>query len=95
METNKLNSSLFRKTNIFEGIIDYQEYFILKDNIINKIIIGKNKNEIFIKCKLYIISFNHNELSKLVNSEINSLDDAFIFIMNIFEDNKVKIIKII
>ena len=62
MEEKKLNSFLYRKTQIFEEIIDYQEYFILKDNIINKIGIGKNKNEIFIKCKNYIISFDHVEL---------------------------------
>ena len=89
---NSFNSS---KAQIIDDIIDYQEYFLLNDNIINKIIVGKNKNEIFIKCKNYIISFNQIELSKLIKTKINSLDDAFKFIINIFEDNKVKIIKII
>ena len=79
----------------FEDIIDFQEYYLLKDYTINKIIIGKNKNEIFIKCKNYIISFNQIELSTLINIQINSLDDAFKFIINIFEDNNVNISKII
>ena len=89
------NSFIYQKPQFIDDIIDYQEYFILNDNIIYKIVVGKNRNEIFIKCKNYIISFNHIELSKLINIEINTLNEAFIFIMNIFEDNKVKISKII
>ena len=89
------NSFIMEKAQIIDDIIDYQEYFLLKDNIINKIIIGKNKNEIFIKCKNYIISFNQIDLSTLFKIKINSLDDAFKFIINIFDDNKVVISKII
>ena len=92
---NNYNSFIFQKPQIIDDIIDYQEYFILNKNIINKIIIGKNKNEIFIKCKNYSISFNHIELSKILNKQVNSLEEAFLYIMDIFEDNKVKIIKII
>ena len=55
-EHNNYNSFIYQKP-ITEDIIDYQEYFLLKDNIINKIIIGKNKKEIFIKCKNYIVFF--------------------------------------
>ena len=94
-EQNNNNSFIMKKTQIIYDIIDYQEYFLLKDNIINKIIIGKNKNEIFIKCKNYIISFNQIELSILFKIKINSLDEAFKFIINVFDDNNVVISKII
>jgi len=89
------NSCTSKNSQILENIIDYQEYYLLNDNIINKIIIGKNKKEIFIKCKNYMISFNQIEFSTLIKAQVNSLDEAFIYIMNIFEDNKVKITKII
>ena len=89
------DSSILKDSEIIENILDYQEYFLLKDNIINKIIIGKNKNEIFIKCKNYIISFNQIELSILFKIKINSLDEAFKFIINVFDDNNVVISKII
>lgn len=45
-EENNYNSFLLRKTQIIDDIIDYQEYFILKDNTIYKIVIGKNKYKI-------------------------------------------------
>ena len=67
----------------------------MNDNIINKIIIGKNKNEIFIKCKNYKISFNQIDFCILLKVQVNSLDEAFKYIINIFEDNKAKITKII
>ena len=74
---------------------DYQEYFLLKDNHIYKVIIGKNIQEVFIKCRNYLISFNQIELSTLFKMQINSVNEAFEFIMDIFEDNKVTISKII
>ena len=39
-ESNK--STIIKNIEIFEDIIDYQEYFLLKDNNIYKFIIGKN-----------------------------------------------------
>ena len=78
-----------------EDIIDCQEYFLLKDNIINKIIIGEIKNEIFIKCRNYFISFNLIELLMLIKIKFNSLNKAYFFIINLFEYNKVTISKII
>ena len=64
-ETPKYNNyDLFKyqKLQILNDIINYQEYFIFNNNIIKRIVIGKNKNEIFIKCKNYIISFTQIEL---------------------------------
>ena len=89
------SSSILRNSEILEDIIDYQEYFLLNDNCINKLIVGKNEKEIFIKNKSYLICFNHIELSLFIKEEINSLNEAFYYIVNLFEDNKVAIVKII
>ena len=74
---------------------NFQEYYLIKDNFVYKTIIGKNKDEIYIKSKNYIIKFNQKELSKLIGMIFNSLEDAFDFIIEIFEKNQVLIKDII
>ena len=68
-----------------------KEYYLIKDNIVYKIIIGKTENEVFIQSKNYIISFNHNDFSILIKKRLNSINEAYIFILNIFEKNEVRI----
>ena len=85
----------FNENNLFNNIIEYEEYFLIKDNNIYKIYILKLKNEIIIKCKDYQISLNINNLSILTKSIFNNIDDIYQFIINIFEQNKVKIKDII
>ena len=87
-------SYILRNSETTEDIIDYLEYFLLKDNKILKIIIGKNKKEIFIKCKNHMKVLNQFELSVLRKEPINSLDEALDFITDIFEDNKATITSI-
>ena len=91
---NYQNSSIINNSQLLDNIIDYQEYFLINNNIIYKIIIGKNGKEVFIKCKNYFISFNQIELSALIKIQINSLDEVFNYIIELFEDNKAKIAKI-
>ena len=67
----------------------YQDYYLMKENIIYKIIIEKNDEEIFIHCKNYMISINQNDLSLLSKIQFNSLNKAYEFIFNLFEENKV------
>ena len=73
----------------------YEEYYLTKENIIYKIIIDRNNEEVFIKCKKYMISLNINDISSLANAKFISINDAYIFIFNFFEDNKVIIKDII
>ena len=97
-ETSNLkseNSSIYENSALFEDLINYQDYFLLKDNNIYKFIIGKNKAKVFIKSKNYIISFNQIELSIYIKKQINSLNESFNYIINIFEENKASIKKII
>ena len=72
-------------------IIEHEEYYLMKENNIYKFIIGKEENELIIKCKNYEIKLNNNDLSILSKSILNSVDDSYEFIINIFEENKVKI----
>ena len=83
----------YSKSSIVIG--NFQEYYLIKDNFVYKTIIGKNKDEIYIKSKNYIIKFNQKELSKLIGMIFNSLEDAFDFIIEIFEKNQVLIKDII
>jgi len=78
-----------------DELIDYQEYYLQKENIIVKKLIIKDKNEIFIKNNNYEISFNKNRLSLLMNRIFNSLNEAYIYLINLFDENKVTIENII
>ena len=71
--------------------IDYQKYYLIKGNIVYKIIIGKTNDSLFIKYKKYIIQFNQKEFTALTAMELNSIDDSYNFIINIFDENKAKI----
>ena len=55
----------------------------------------KIKKKYLLNVKIILFFFNQIELKILCKIKINSLDDAFIFIINIFDDNKVVISKII
>jgi hypothetical protein len=65
----------FNENNLFNNIIEYEEYFLTKDNNVHKIYILKLKNEIIIKSKDYQISFNINNLSILTKSIFNNIND--------------------
>ena len=83
------NKSNLNEYNIFENLFDYEEYYLIKEKIGYKFIIGKRANNIIIKCKNYELTLNNNDLSLLTKSILNTIDDAFLFIINIFEENKV------
>ena len=75
-------------------IKDYQEYYLMINYFIYKIIIQKTNNNININIKNYKIIFNSNELSLLSNNKFKTIDDAYEFIIKNFEENKVFINKI-
>ena len=80
---------------VSENILDCQEYYLIKDKRIYKIIIGQNNIYIFIKCNKYMILFNKEELSFLTKIKFENIDKAYEFLINIFEENKVYINNII
>ena len=75
-----------------KNLLEYVEYNLIKNNNEYKIIIGKLKNEIIIKYRNYEIKLNYKDLSNLIKSKLNSNNEAYEFIINIFKQNKVDII---
>ena len=78
-----------------EYLIDYKEYYLIKENTVNKFIIEKRKSEIIIKSKNYQKILDLKELSIITKSILNTIDDGYQFIINTFEENKVTIKNII
>ena len=89
------NKSDLIEDNIVEKLFDYEEYYLIKEKSGYKFIIGRRSNDIIIKCKNYQFTLDNNDLSILTKSIFNTIDDAFLFIINIFEENKVIIKDII
>ena len=85
------SSYLPKDSQTLTTIIDCQEYYLLKDSAIYKIFVGKNNAEIWIKNKNYFYSFNQNDLSILIRDQINSIDEAYDFIIHLFDLNQVYI----
>ncbi len=74
---------------------EYDEYYLIKENNIYKFIIETKENELFIKHKHYSINMNKEELSVLTKYMFNTINDAYEYIINIFDDKKVVIKDII
>ena len=75
--------------------IDYEEYYLIKENKIYKIILGKNISEIFIKCKKYKVALTKTNFIILFKKQFISLDNEFDYIKKIFDENEVEITSII
>ena len=73
------------------NIDEYEEYYLIKQNNVYKFIIETNQDELIIKHKYYYISMNYNDLSFLTKCMFNTIKDAYEYIINIFEKNKVEI----
>ena len=78
-----------KKSNFVFSEIIYQDYYIINNNIINKIIIERNVNNIIIKSNNYINKFNLADLSILIENKFDSINLAYEYIINIFENNRV------
>ena len=76
---------------IYDNLIEFEEYYLIKDNNAYKIIVGKRRNEIIIKCKNYETKLYNNNLPVIIKSKFNSIDEAYDYIINIFNENKAKI----
>ena len=83
------------ETKFLEDLIEYEEYYLIKDNKAYKIMIEKRKEEIIFKCKNYEAIINKYNLSILTKSMIHIFDNAYEIFVNLFEQNKVYIKSII
>lgn len=78
---NKINDN-----NQLENLLDYQEYFIRG---FDHFLVGKTQTLILIKTKGYEVELNLEKLTKIFNIVFKSIDEAYIFIINLFEENKI------
>ena len=74
---------------------EYREFNIIKDNITYIIKIIIKENFISIQCENYEVALKNDYLSKLVEFELNTIDEAYKFILDIFNNGKVRISDII
>ena len=84
-----LNKNNLNEGNKFQNILDCEEYYLIKEKVGYKFIISKRSNDIIIKCKNYEYILNNNDFSILTKPILKTIDDAFLFITNLFEENKV------
>ena len=71
--------------------INYEYYYIIKDNYVYKIIIEKTINYIKFKYKNYIFILDKNNINILNVLNLNSIDEAYNYITNSFDENNVNI----
>ena len=89
-----MNNNINFSSNFFYSI-ESQKYYLIKDNNVFKIIVEKRKNEILIKTRNYEIILNIDNFCILTKNLLHSIDKAYEFIINIFEENKAIIKDII
>ena len=92
---NENKNDNFKEDNSYGDLIEYEEYYLIKENCVYKFLIGKKKKEIIIKCKNYELILNNKDLSTLTKANLNTIDDSYLFIINAFEQNSVIIESII
>ena len=76
-------------------LLEYQEFYLLNENKIFKVIIGQKVDGIIIKSINYVMSFKASDLSSLIDCELKSTEEAYSYIIDIFKKDKVTIGSII
>ena len=74
-----------------ENILEYKKFELKKNNKIYEIDICKTIDKIYFKHLNYGIKLNEEELSHIFKIILSSIDEAYRYIANIFNKNKVKI----
>jgi len=72
-----------------DNIFEYQEFYLQAFNIIHKIIVCKRNEEVIIKSNKYELFLNYNELSTLTKLKFLSIDEAYNYLIELFDENKI------
>ena len=88
-----INKSLLKENENIEKVKEYQEYYLIKQNNVFKIIIGKLKDKILIKCKTFENQLKNDDFSLF--NKFDTIDELYNYIIKLFNENKVNIIDII
>ena len=75
----------------FTNIINFKDLYLIKDNKVYKNLLGRSKNQILVKIQNYINHMSEQDLSTIVGKNINSLEQAYEFMMNSFEKNRISL----
>ena len=86
-----MNDSSFNTPSSEGTILAKKEYKIKKDGNFINISILKTQDNIIIKSSFYEIKLNLNNLSILTKIKLNSIDEAFNYINNLFIKNNIKV----
>ena len=79
----------------FNKIFEFQDYYLIKENNVFKIVIIKMEKILLIKCKNYQIQLNIDDMSELIKiKKFNSIEEGYKYFNDIFEENRIKIKKI-
>ena len=87
MDNNPIPNNSPKKD--YENVLDYKHYFLIYQNKPYKILISKKDNYITISHINYEIKLNNIELSQISNLTMNSINESYCFLINIFEQKKV------
>ena len=74
-----------------EHLLESREFQIFQGNNVFLILIGKTINSVKVKSSHYSVELNFKEISTISESPLNSNDDLFKFLVNIFMNNNVQI----
>ena len=74
-----------------DDLSGYHKYYLLKNNSAYKFKIIKLKKEILISCNDYKIKLDNEDLSVLTKTKLRTLDEAYKYIINLFEQNKANL----
>ena len=85
--------SFFEKMSKIENkeILNKNEFKLMKDNINYNIILTKTNDSIIVECSSYIKIFKFGKLSNLIKHNLNSLEDEFNFLYNLFINKNIEI----
>ena len=91
--TSKHKNNSINKNKSYQNF--FKEYCLIKENKKYKIVISKNEEKIIIKMQNYEKKMNNNELSLLLKTKLNTINDAYFFIINKFDEDRVTIKEIL
>ena len=66
------------KKDLFTNIINYRDFYLMKDSIIYKILLGRTASQILIKSQNYLSHMDAMDLSVILGENFNSLDEAYL-----------------
>ena len=78
-----------------EDKFEYQEFFLMNNNSIIKIIICKTNQEIIIKSNNYEVKLNQHNIENLMQTKFESIEKVYNFFLNLFQLNSIMIKEII